>query len=206
MRSRWRAIGVAVALAGCASSSEPRPETTPDRTRDPELEAAREAMRPEFETQAEALAAGVYEPFVHPDSVGRVGPTPGAAGGVGEELTTPRERGDPSTDELLGTLGAGVQYNRGGEEVPRGQAVARPDPAPGVWTLQTGAFGSETGALVSKRELEGRFPDLPVWHVTGGDGLVRVYAGSFADRHAAERALERVAAGGYPDAWVARAP
>lgn len=204
MRPRWAALGLALALVGCASSSQPRPETTPDRTEDPEFEAARDAMRPEFETQAEALAAGVYEPFVHPDSVGQPGTTPGAPKEAA--LTTPRDRGDPSTGELLGTLSAGVQYNRGVGEDRRGNPAAPPKPAPGVWTLQTGAFGSETGALVRKRELERRFPDLPVRHVTGEDGLVRVYVGSFADRDAAARALQRLAAGGYPEAWVARAP
>ena len=66
-------LALAAALA-CASAPERRGEATPDRTRDPEFEAARKAARPEFESQAEALAAGVYEPFVHPDSV--------AAGGV----------------------------------------------------------------------------------------------------------------------------
>lgn len=206
MRSCWLWLGIALALGGCASSSEPRPETTPDRTRDPELGSARAAAEPEFESQAEALAAGVYEPFVHPDSVGRVVPRPEAGGEAMVEPTTPRERGDPSTDELVGTLGAGDQYNQGADEVRRGAPAVRPESAPGVWTLQTGAFGSETGALVRKRELEARFPDLPVWHVRGRDGLLRVYAGNFADRSAAERALERLAAGGYPDAWVARAP
>ncbi len=200
-------IGLAVALAGCASSSESRPETTPDRTRDPDFEAAREAARPEFETQAEAMAAGVYEPFVHPDSIGRDVTPSGVEAARAGELTTPRERGDPSTAELLGTLGAGVQYNQEGEAASRDESAAPPGLTPtGVWTLQAGAFDSETGALVRKQELERRFPDLAVWHVTGRDGLVRVYVGSFADRVVADRALERVAMGGYPDAWVTRAP
>ncbi len=200
-------LALALALAGCASSSEPRPETTPDWTEDPDFEAAREAARPEFETQAEALAAGVYEPFVHPDSIGREDTPPGVRAAPAGDLTTRRERGDPSTTELLGTLGAGVQYNQRGEGVRRDASAAPSGPAPtGVWTLQTGAFDSETGALVRLRELERRFPDLPVWHVTGRDGLVRVYAGSFDERVAADRALDRIAAGGYPDAWVTRAP
>lgn len=199
MSLRPLAVALALAAVGCASSPDRRPETTPDRTHDPEFEAARDASQPEFETQAEALAAGVYEPFVHPDSVGpslAEGPTP----------TTPRERGDPSTAELLGTLGQDVQYNRRGGDVPRGNAAAGRTPAPGVWTLQTGAYGSETGALVRERELERAFPDLPVWHVSGGDGLVRVYLGRFAERDAAELALARLAARGYADAWVVRAP
>lgn len=200
-------LGLAFALAGCASSSEPRPETSPDRTGDPDFEAAREAAAAEFETQAEALAAGVYEPFVHPDSVAGSG-TPSHVPGAGAGgLTTPRERGDPSTAELVGTLGAGIQYNQRGDAASRSAPGARPDPTPtGVWTLQAGAFDSETGALVRTREIERLFPDLPVWHVKGRDGLVRVYAGSFEERFLADRALERMAAGGYPDAWVTRAP
>ena len=199
MSLRPLAVALALAVVGCASSPERRPETTPDRTHDPEFEAARDASQPEFETPAEALAAGVYEPFVHPDSAGpslAAGPAP----------TTPRERGDPSTAELLGTLGQDVQYNRRAREVPRGDAAAGRTPSPGVWTLQTGAFGSETGAFVRERELERAFPDLPVWHVFGGDGLVRVYLGRFAARGAAELGLARLAARGYADAYVVRAP
>lgn len=199
------AFAIAGALA-CASSPERR-EATPDRTGDPEFEAARESARPEFETQAEALAAGVYEPFVHPDSVA-VGsardPDPPAGRAV---PTTPRERGDPSTEDLLGTLGTDVQYNRGvPAEISAGAAAPEPTPREGVWTLQIGAFGSETGALVRIRELQQRFPDLPAWQATGRDGLVRVFLGRFPDEPAGEGARERVRSGGYPDAWVVRAP
>ena len=200
-------LGLGLALAtvcalACASSPERRGEATPDRTGDPEFEAAREAARPEFESQAEALVAGVYEPFVHPDSVAAAAGRP-----AGRPLpTTPRERGDPSTEELLGTLGSDVQYNRG---VPAGVSEAAA-PAPisreGVWTLQIGAFGSETGALVRIRELQQRFPDLPAWQVRGLDGLVRVYLGRFPSASAGEGARERVRTAGYPDAWIVRAP
>lgn len=206
MRAFWLTLATTVALTACASSADRRPDGRPDRTRDPEFEAAREEARPEFETQAEALAAGVYEPFVHPDSVGGR-PAEGARDEAAALVRTPRDRGDPSTEELLGTLGAGDQYNRGDGAVPHEDPAASGDASPtGVWTLQTGAFGSETGALVRKRELERRFPDLPVWHVRGGDGLFRVHLGSFADRGTAERALERVAAGGLRDVWIVRAP
>jgi hypothetical protein len=201
-------LGLCLALAtvgalACSSSPERRGEATPDRTRDPEFEAAREAARPEFESQAEALAAGVYEPFVHPDSVGPGGPgTP-----AGRAPTTPRDRGDPSTEELLGTLGSDVRYNR---RVPAGVSaeVAAPDPTSReeVWTLQIGAFGSETGALVRVRELQQRFPDLPAWRVTGNDGLVRVFLGRFPDERAGGLARERARSAGYLDAWVVRTP
>ena len=207
MRSRWLAAWLAVALAACASSSKPGPESRPDRTRDPEFEAARKAARPEFETQADALAAGVYERFVHPDSIGPDATEPVAWTDAGTRLTTPRERGDPSTSELLGTLGADGRYNRADDLAPRSASVVSPDAPPtGVWTLQIGAFGSESGALVRRQELERRFPDLPVRIVTGRDGLVRVHLGSFAERVAAERALERVAEKGYPDAWITHVP
>lgn len=192
-----------VLLAACASSGERRPEARPDRTRDPEFEAAREEARPEFETQAEALAAGVYEPFVHPDSVGA---PETAAPDRADPATTPRERGDPSTEELLGTLTGTGLYNPGDDAAPGAEPGAGDASPTGVWTLQTGAFGSETGALVRKREMERRFPDLPVWHVRGRDGLFRVHLGSFADRASAERALARASAAGVREAWVVRAP
>ncbi len=197
------ALVTAGALA-CASSPERRGEATPDRTGDPEFEAAREAARPEFESQAEALAAGVYEPFVHPDSVAAGGPGTPAGRPV---PTTPPDRGDPTTEELLGTLGSDVQYNRG-VAADVSADVAAPDPTSreGVWTLQIGAFGSETGALVRVRELQQRFPDLPAWRVTGPDGLVRVHLGRFPDETAGGRARERVRNAGYTDAWVVRAP
>lgn len=206
----WSGVGLALLAVGalaCASSPEGRGEATPDRTGDPEFEAAREAARREFESQAEALAAGVYEPFVHPDSVaaGRARGPDAPAGRAAP--TTPRERGDPSTEELLGTLGSDVQYNRG---VPAGDStgVAAPDPTSRqeVWTLQMGAFGSETGALVRVRELQQRFPDLPAWRVTGRDGLVRVFLGRFQDEAAGGPARDRIRRAGYPDAWVVRAP
>ena len=203
-----RGLGLCLALEivgalACSSSPERRGEATPDRTRDPEFEAAREAAQPEFESQAEALAAGVYEPFVHPDSV-VAGESESPALRV---VTTPRERGDPSTEELLGTLGSDVQYNRR-VPVDVSAGVAAPDPRSraGVWTLQIGAFGSETGALVRVRELQQRFPDLPAWRVAGNDGLVRVFLGRFPDEQAGVPTRERVRSAGYPDAWVVRTP
>ena len=207
MRTRgWAGACLALtAVLACASAPERRGDATPDRTDDPEFEAARKAARPEFESQAEALAAGVYEPFVHPDSMaaGRASVPDEPAGRA--IPTTPRDRGDPSTGELLGTLGSDVQYNQGVEAnlPPR---VAVPTSGRGVWTLQMGAFGSETGALVRVRELQQRFPDLPAWRVMGQDGLVRVFLGRFQDEAAGEPARERVRSAGYPDAWVVRAP
>jgi hypothetical protein len=86
--------------------------------------------------------------------------------------------------------------------------VAAPDPTSReeVWTLQIGAFGSETGALVRVRELQQRFPDLPAWRVTGNDGLVRVFLGRFRDERAGGLARERARSAGYLDAWVVRTP
>ena len=194
-------------VLACASSRERREESAPDRTGDPEFEAARQAARPEFESQAEALAAGVYEPFVHPDSVA-AGRSLATDPSLRRRVpTTPRERGDPSTEELLGTLGPDVQYNRGVPgDISTGVGMPDPTSRQGVWTLQIGAFGSETGALVRVRELQQRFPDLPAWRVMGQDGLVRVFLGRFQDEAAGEPARERVRSAGYPDAWVVRAP
>lgn len=197
---RFAVVLAAAATLGCASSPERGPAVEPrDRTDDPELTAAREAARPEFETQADALAAGVYEPFVHPDSVRPAVPDAAAMG---------RDPGgDPSTAELLGTLGEVVPYN-GGQEEP-GPTVPAPTvdipPAGGEWTLQLGAFESETGALVRIRQIASDFPRLPRWYEREG-GRVRVFVGRFPDRSSAERERERVAEAGYPDIWVTRVP
>lgn len=194
---------LALASMACASSrSATPPRVEPrDRTDDPQLAAARAAARPEFETQADALAAGVYERFEHPDSVTGAGPAPRAvpipAAGVpsGE---------DPSTQELLGTLAAPGPYNASagaaGETPPAGPASAREE-----WTLQLGAFESETGALVRIRQIATQFPSLPRWYEREGD-TVRVFVGRFADRAQAEREQARLAAAGYPDVWVTAVP
>ncbi|MGH7565393.1 MAG: SPOR domain-containing protein [Gemmatimonadota bacterium] len=202
---RLAALGLVAVLTGTACASSRRGSTpgaeVRDRTDDPELVAARQAARPEFKTQADALAAGVYEPFEHPDSVG---PGPGAAPPVVPGL----EAGpDPSTEELLGTLGDTGPYNAGA--APRGEAGDVPAldlPSAGEeWTLQLGAFESETGALVRIRQIAGDFPLLPRWYERGG-GRVRVFVGRFADRSQAELERARVAEAGYPDAWVTRIP
>jgi cell division septation protein DedD len=196
----WVLVAGFVAGA-CASSGGRRPGSeAQDRTADPELEAAREAARPDFETQADALAAGVYEPFVHPDSVSPAPTAEPLEGGLPEGP-------DPSTEELLGTLGQEGPYNA--VEAPRGE----PDQAPaldipaarGEWTLQLGAFESETGALVRIRQIAHDFPRLPRWYEREG-GHVRVFVGRFAERAEAERERARVADAGYPDAWVTQVP
>lgn len=201
---RIAAIALCAVLAGQAACASARKRESPggDRTRDPEFVAARAAAHPEFETQADALAAGVYEPFVHPDSVGReMAPSPGVM------LTTPRVAGDPSTQELLGTLGESSKYNLPSEKTTK-IAPARPDTGPGeggaTWTLQMGAFGNETGALVRIRQLERDFPDLPRWFMAGD--VYRVFAGRFADRVTAERARTVALGRGYADAWVTHVP
>jgi cell division protein FtsN len=180
--------------AGCASSGAPPPAAQPrDRTDDPELAAARRAAVPEFETQADALAAGVYETFQHPDSVAPLdAASPALPAGV--------EPGpDPSTEELLGTLGAVDPYKE--VEPP---AVDLTDER-GEWTLQLGAFESETGALVRIRQIASAFPRLPRWYVRDGE-RVRVFVGRFPDRIEAERERTRLAEAGYPDVWVTRVP
>ena len=112
---RW--LGLCLALAtvaplACSSSPERRGKATPDRTRDPEFEAAREAARPEFESQAEALAAGVYEPFVHPDSVVAGDPEAPAGGGGAPPpgpggTSHPGRRGTPGGDRPAKSMGPG---------------------------------------------------------------------------------------------------
>jgi hypothetical protein len=162
--------------------------------------AAVAAAQPEFETQADALSAGVYEPFVHPDSVRPAAPPLEAPSALSQPEFGP---GDPSTEELLGTLDGDDTYHDRQEQPPFDQAARVPGAA--IWTLQVGAFGAETGALVRLRQLARDFPDLPRWHSVES-GLFRVYLGRFSDRGDAERvravALER----GYADAWVLAAP
>ena len=202
-RVRLAALALFGALAvSCASSETAPPRSEPrDRTDDPELAAARRAAVPEFETQADALAAGVYEPFHHPDSVGPAAEAaPALAAGV--------ERGaDPSTEELLGTLGVVDPYKE--DAAPRGAAGDVPaselPSEGGEWTLQLGAFESETGALVRIRQIASDFPQLPRWYEREG-GRVRVFVGRFLDRTEAERQRILLAEAGYPDIWVTQVP
>ncbi|MDX1661054.1 MAG: SPOR domain-containing protein, partial [Gemmatimonadota bacterium] len=134
--------------------------------------------------------------------------------------------GDPSTEELLGTLAGEPWYDRAepprpAAEPPSGEPARAANPrsdAPGVddisilddasegpWTLQLGAYTSETGALVRIRQLERAFPKASRWY-EGEAGMWRVYLGRWPDRQRAERARAAVAARGYVDAWVTRAP
>lgn len=192
---------VTLAALGCASAPARPPATGEprDRTDDPELTAARAAAEPEFATQADALAAGVYEPFVDPDSV-----RPAVPEGVRPAV---EPGADPTTEELLGTLTDDGPYNaRTVEREPSGaQPALDVPPAGGEWTLQLGAFESETGAFVRIRQIASDFPELPRWYEREGEH-VRVFVGRFADRAAAERERARVAEAGYPDAWVTQVP
>lgn len=195
-RLRPAAIAVMVCtflMSACGGGGAGRPPAgaAGDRTDDPELAAAREAARPEFETQADALAAGVYEPFVHPDSVH---PEEVAPASADQELEA---GGDPSTEELLGTLDDEGPYNAG--------IVTEPLPPGGDWTLQLGAFESETGAFVRIRQIASDFPRLARWYERDGD-RVRVFVGRFSTREEAEAERARVAAAGYRDAWVTPIP
>lgn len=224
-----RAATLAATAAALACASAPEKSAgagpPPDRTDDPDFVAAREAARPEFGTQADALAAGVYERFVHPDSVRPMRDPPEARPGPRDPLPILDGGGeDPSTEEILGTLPGQPWYDRTEPPVPAAPARdpagpvgprARPpgsDPAPiggdepgGEWTLQLGAYISETGALVRIRQLEREFPNVPRWYVEDG-GLWRVYLGRWSDRGGADRARSAIAGRGYADAWVTRAP
>lgn len=194
MRGRWplaAALLLAVGNAACATaparSDAPPPVRRPDRTNDPEFAAARAAARPEFASQADALAAGVYEVFVHPDSVRPAAPSPPASAAARGEST--EDVGDPSTEALLGTLGARGTYNPGAAH----------------WTLEMGAFDSESEAFVRIQQLARDFPDWPRWFVAEG-ALHRVYLGRFPDRASAEAARTEASARGYHEGRVARAP
>ena len=193
---------VALACASAPARREPPPPT--DRTGDPEFVAALEAAERDFETQADVLAAGIYEPFVHPDSIG-LDPQRGPVTRSSVE-PPPVDFGpdDPTTEELLGTLPSPPLYNHTGRDSTRGQAP-NPEAAGTDWTLQVGAFGAETGALVRLRQLEHDFPDWPRWHVAEA-GVFRVYVGRFVDRGTAERARVELSDRGYGDAWIVSAP
>lgn len=188
-------------VAACAST--PEPPAPRDRTDDPEFAAARAAARPEFESQADALAAGVYETFSHPDSV-RPAAAPVARPAAPEPV---RSAGDPSTAELLGTLERSGRYDPPssiGHEAGGAPRAAESQSA-GEWTLQVGAYATETGALVRVGQIERDFPGQPRWVAAAG-GLVRVYLGRFADRAAAERFRAEAAARGYGDTFPVHAP
>ena len=192
-------IAASALSAGCGSgrAGAPPAGAARDRTEDPDLAAARAAASPEFESQADALAAGVYEPFVHPDSVR---PAPGGppASSTERPAPAPLEPGpDPSTEELLGTLPEIGPYNA--------ETESRVPPSGGDWTIQLGAFDTETGAFVRIRQIAGDFPEHPRWFERDGE-RVRVFVGRFATREEAEIERARVAAAGYGDAWVTRVP
>jgi len=194
-------LALAPLVSACASSSEREvpPPGREDRTNDPEFVAAREAAEREFESQADALEAGVYEPFVHPDSVRPARETVAEA----PPETPPPGRpaaGDPTTEELIGTLGAGARY-----DPPRERGTPDVEARDERWTLQVGAYRSETGALVRIGQMASEFPDLPRWHEVGSDGFVRVYLGRFGDRASAERVLAELFARGE-DGTVVREP
>ena len=198
---RMTLVTVAMAALACASAPARREPPSTDRTVDPEFVAALEAADREFETQADALAAGIYEPFVHPDSVH----APAGASPSPEGEVPPVEFGpeDPTTEELLGTLPSPPLYNPSGDRAV--DEAPSPRPTGAAWTLQVGAFDAETGALVRLRQLERDFPDWPRWHVEEA-GVYRVYVGRFTDRGAADRARVDIGNRGYGDAWIVPAP
>jgi cell division septation protein DedD len=132
--------GVGLLFMACAHGGPP----PRDATRDPEFQQALREARPDFPNQRDALAAGLYEPFVHPDSLppaspGQVVPessargfdrgplasseatgrTPPAAGGrQGGPAVDYSE--DPTTQELLSSLpGAGEDVARQGASADR---------------------------------------------------------------------------------------
>ncbi|MFN2384281.1 MAG: hypothetical protein ABR559_08470 [Gemmatimonadota bacterium] len=182
----WSGLFAAACATAPPSRDGPPPAGRPDRTHDPEFAAARAAARPEFASQAEALAAGVYETFVHPDSVRPAHPPPVAA----RPGAAPADAaGDPSTEALLGTLGAPDTYIS--------EAA--------IWTLEMGVLDSETEAFVRIQQLAREFPAWPRWFVADG-AWQRVYLGRFPDRGAAESARAEAGACGYGEARIARAP
>ena len=193
---------VGLLTLACASAPARREPASPDRTDDPEFVAALDAAEREFETQADALASGIYEPFVHPDSVRALVNAPPP---LREDEVPPVEFGpdDPSTEELLGTLPSPPLYNPPRERSVGETPASRPTDA--GWTLQVGAFDAETGALVRLRQLERDFPDWPRWHIEEA-GVYRVYVGRFNDRGAADRARLELGNRGYGDAWTVPAP
>jgi hypothetical protein len=202
MRIALATVGlVALACASAPARREPPPST--DRSDDPEFVAALEAAEREFENQADALAAGIYEPFVHPDSVRAASSEMPFPSPEGEAPAVEFGPDDPTTEELLGTLPLPPLYNPPGEGIVEEPPSPRPTEA--AWTLQVGAFDAETGALVRLRQLERDFPDWPRWHIEEA-GVFRVYVGRFADRGGADRARIEIGNRGYGDAWIVSAP
>jgi cell division septation protein DedD len=248
-------LALAATSAGCAHRGGPPPR---DATQDPEFQAALRSARPEFPNQSDALAAGLYEPFVHPDSLpplaaGRPGGaavepvTPGLSGGGAAAILPPpmNARGsratprvdygeDPTTEELLASLDTSPRASTGaaarsparrdppasatrpgGPNDPSPAVVAPPGQSSvdaaasirddGAWTLQLGAFTSESAARWQADQARAAAPDLPV-RIARDASLSRVFLGVFETRAQAEAALRRLAGrAGLGSAWVTRA-
>ncbi len=214
---RRAALALALAVTACASAPPARRAagaSDGDRTHDPRFEAARAAANPEFQSQADALAAGVYERFLPRDSIDVDGAAPvGGFATAADETTPPAAAAppvgeDPDTEELIGTLDAAAPYNPRDAD-PSADASARParaaEAARRTWTLQLGAFGNETGARVRVRQLEDDFPGVPAWSIESR-GVWRVFLGHFSDRSAADRLRDEAVARGYSDVWTRPAP
>jgi cell division septation protein DedD len=149
------------------------------------LTAALQRARPAYDTQAEALRAGVYRPVVpfaaaHPGSSPDPSPTPttGAPAARRPEDATVRQR--PSE--------------------PRPDAGVRPAAARAEYVVQIAAFqdlsSAERAASTARRDLPGL-----VVRIDQDAGLFRVSIGRWLDAAAAGLRLHEIREF-YPSAWV----
>jgi cell division septation protein DedD len=223
-----RAWVAPLALAACAHGGDPPPR---DATADPEFQAALGRARPEFPRQREALAAGLYEPFVPPESLpppvtgaGGSPAGPGALLGPGDGTTASAEPARIPPAEPAGS--PDTEPARAPDPEPAAAAAAKPasaaDPgdtslgqtyreAPGPpvraapeFALQLGAFSSEAAGRRRAAEARAVAPEEPVRLVDDG-ALVRVLLGRFGSRAEAEAALQSLAGRGVGPAFVTRA-
>jgi cell division protein FtsN len=198
---------LAFACGACAHGGGPPPR---DATQDPEFQAALKRAKPEFPRQSEALAAGLYEPFVPPESLA---PSPPAGVGStdladassspqreaqapsGTARGRPAEAGvstgsgpaapsaDPSTEELLRTLPPAPRA-RAALPAPAAAAPRDPPGAPRADEIETVAPSHRTESMerASQRRAS-HSPDVDAQAAPLGPYTIQI--GAFAEAAAA---------------------
>lgn len=182
-------LGLA-ALAACAPAraAAPRASLPPDSLA--LLRQALDRVRPAFQTQAEAIRAGVYA----------------------RRETGPLVLGEPSAVPPAAPPPAPPAVPPG---VPVAPPPAAPEPAPArpdlpvpprehAYVVQIAAYRDEASARAASEDALRTFPTLvPVVEVA--DGWFRVALAGWPDEHAARAALPPIREI-YPSAWVRQRP
>jgi DedD protein len=124
-RRSLRFLILAVVCGACAHAGGPPPQ---DATQDPDFQAALKRAKPDFPRQRDALAAGLYEPFVPPESLPASPPGGLAAPDRADssssasraESRTPSSAGRPPSpsDEVAAAAASGSSARASGSAVP----------------------------------------------------------------------------------------